>query len=375
MVRVNPRVKASLEKLYDAAGARKGSLPTLEGRRMTEREFEEKIDALTNDLVSWINEAKRKAFDEGVRAGFMQRSIASSGERAASAVAPETFSTQVVPPQTNIVIESPQTPSSHAFEHGASSVNNNGFTDKEEGLASKLARLTEKIDEVDATLASIRKMQLDLRKTQEEVKREFSAKLEEFSALNKEANEFADGMRSVASRITEVASRLSDALEENARIRNAPVLSLDSVNEKLSEICERLDSLSENAASKEIQKENSRLLESHGIELASIKSALKKQLKSVRRASKRITRVSRELEEVEGAVRKAGRKTARTVRRVAAELGAETKSVKRFARKAKSKAMQAAKAAEAVKAVKPAVKKFSKLARSVKNAKASKTKR
>ena len=83
-----------------------------------------------------------------------------------------------------------------------------------------------------------------------------------------------------------------------------------------------------------------------------LKSALKKQLKSVRHTSKRITRVSRELEEVEGAVKRSGRKTNRSVRRVAEELGAETKSAKRFAKKAKANASKAAEAANAVNAAK-----------------------
>ncbi len=354
MVSVNPRVKASLEKLYDAAEARKGSLPTLEGRKMSEAEFEEKIDALTDDLLSWIGEAKRKAFDDGVAAGMLKSAVESSGE---TGVAGVTVSTKAVPPQTNVFVESQASEASALKKTGAA-------PEKSGELEAKLALLNDKLDEVDGAIASIHEMQFDLQKTQEEVKREFAAKLGEFAALNRETGEYIDSVRAVASRMTDVSAKLGDALEENSRAnaaasaaREAPALSFDAVTEKLGEIERQIDSLGEKTASKEMQEENSRLLSSQGIELSSLKSALKKQLKSVRKASKRITRVSRELEEVEGAVKRSGRKTNRSVRRVAEEIGAEKKSAKRFAKKAKVNASQAAESAKAatakvVKAVK-----------------------
>ncbi len=391
MAVVSPRVKSSLERLYEAADAPKDKVRELEVKKMSRNEVEEEIISLTNELSANIEEIRRRSFNEGVRAALQRNAILSGTETvsAAASAAPAsaipfttpftaviapaqpaaqpTASTQPVP-QTNVIIESPAVASAAAKKH-------DGFSGEKSGeLEAKLGLLNDKLDEVDGAIASIHEMQLDLQKTQEEVKREFAAKLVEFVALNREAGDYADAVRAVASRMNDVGARLSDALEENARAnaaaaaRKAPAFSLDEVAGKLDEVERKLDAIGEKGASKELQEENSRLLSSQGIELSSLKNALKKQLKSVRRASKRITRVSRELEEVEGAVKRTGRKTTRSVRRVAAELGAETKSAKRFAKKAKVKASQAA---ETAKAVKPVAKKIKKLAKARK-AKASK---
>jgi DNA repair exonuclease SbcCD ATPase subunit len=385
LAKVSPRVKASLERLYAAADAPKEKIRELEVKKMTKEEVEDEIVSLTNELSAQIEEIKRRSFNEGVRAALQRNAILSGTDASAAAVSsvPASLSAAFVPApamqaqppaQTNVIIETPASAAAlkkHDESARASEKSERG----EREFEAKLSILNDKLDEVDGALASIHEMQIDLQKTQAEVQRAFAAKLDEFTALTREASDYVEGVRAVASRMNEVGARLSDALEENARAnaaaaaREAPTLSLEPVNEKLSEVADRLDSLAEKTASKELQKENSRLLESQGIELSSLKSALKKQLKSVRRASKRITRVSRELEEVEGAVKRAGRKTTRTVKRVAAELGAETKSAKRFAKKAKSKATQAANAAEAVK---PAAKKIKKTLARAKAGKTSK---
>ncbi len=314
MVVISPRVKTSLERLYTAVDAPKNKLLELEVKNMSRSDVEQEIFDLTNELSANIEEIKRRAFNDGVRAALQKNAIVAGTETSVSNVSQPA-------PQTNVIIEAPaavQTKRVAAEPAIRAS----------DEVAAKLALLNDKIDEVDSALASIHEMQLDLQKTQDEVKREFVAKLDAFAALNREASEYVDSVRAVAARMTEVSARLSDALEENARARGSggTSLSLDSVDDKLAGIENKIDSLAEKTASRETQEDNSRLLSSQGLELGSIKNALKREMKSVRRATKRIARVSRELGDVESEVRKAGRKTTRSVRKAAAEIGAKAKA-------------------------------------------------
>jgi hypothetical protein len=335
VVVISPRVKTSLERLYAAVDAPKDKILELEVKKMSRNDVEQEIFDLTNELSANIEEIKRRAFNDGVRAALQKNAVLSGTDASAPAQA-QSFqsvqpfqSAQQPAPQTNVFIESPAAVSSAAPSNAVKKVAPREAVQSTDEVAAKLSLLNDKLDEVDGALASIHEMQLDLQKTQDEVRREFASKLGEFVALNCEAREYVDSVRSVASRMTDVGAKLGDALEENARVaasaRDAP-FSLDVVTDKLDELERKVDSIGEKGASKEMQEENSRLLSSQGIELSSLKNALKKQLKSVRHASKRITRVSRELEDVEGAVKRSGRKTNRSVRRVAEEFGVKTKA-------------------------------------------------
>lgn len=84
-------IKKNLHDLYDTHEFEKGNLRFLEvSHEMPSEQYHDTLEVLTDDVVKSIEEAKKKSFEEGVKASIAKQQELLSGQATALAVSPPT---------------------------------------------------------------------------------------------------------------------------------------------------------------------------------------------------------------------------------------------------------------------------------------------
>lgn len=199
MVGLSSNAKESLAKLYTAAGAEPAQasrkIEALEGTKMNRNEFEDELDSLTREVLSRVEDAKRKSFEDGVRAALQKHGL------------PESAADELLREKTLLARASAEA----AEAAGAAGTEKTVISESDDAVSLKLELVNEKLAELDSALESIHESQRDLREAQKRVELVEAAASERLAELDDARSELAeqvDAVRVVARRVGEVAARL-----------------------------------------------------------------------------------------------------------------------------------------------------------------------